>query len=160
MLVRTGVFSGPPGSNSVEDPAQVMHVVSHLIRPYGTVARLVRGKQTAASTFSEGHRHHRIARAQRVSPPGRLIWLSQQWDLPRVGQVQQCDDAVSLETLPQTLTLILTVTMTVTLTLVLTLSLTITLTHWLESQVVVEDVEQAVDAALHRSRAVKWHSMR
>ena len=27
-------------------------------------------------------------------------------------------------------------------------------------QIVVEDVEEAVEAALHRSRAVKWHSMR
>ena len=32
--------------------------------------------------------------------------------------------------------------------------------HRLCWQVVVEDVEQAVEAALHRSRAVKWHSMR
>ena len=27
-------------------------------------------------------------------------------------------------------------------------------------QIVIEDVEEAVEAALHRSRAVKWHSMR
>ena len=35
-----------------------------------------------------------------------------------------------------------------------------TLTAGKCAQMVVEDVEEAVDAALHRSRAVKWHSMR
>jgi hypothetical protein len=30
----------------------------------------------------------------------------------------------------------------------------------MHAQMVVENVEEAVDAALHRSRAVKWHSMR
>lgn len=28
------------------------------------------------------------------------------------------------------------------------------------AQVVVENVEEAVDAALHRARAVRWHAMR
>lgn len=53
VLVRTGVFSGPPGSNSETDPAQVItsHRVSQLIRPAQQAmvhgGQVVCGKQTA-----------------------------------------------------------------------------------------------------------------